>query len=123
MDSKIEQAIIDAYVQTRSIPETAFLAGVSEEMVEELLADPNLLTKLMARRRGELTVEFVSDVIPQMMRTAASKDKGAVTAAKLVADVLGLATKRPPGRPRNPKSETASQDSIEAALRKLNDAE
>lgn len=102
-DDIIEDKILDAYALEGDIARTAIRLNTDPEVVRKVLEDPKLGERILARRRGVLTLDFFTRVLPSMMQVASSGESGSTTAAKMILDMTGInqpkAGRR--GRPRN----------------------
>lgn len=98
--SDLEDRILDAYAQEGDIVSTAIRLNVDLEVVREVLEDPKLAERILARRRGVLTLDFFTKVVPGLLDKASHGEAGATQAARMILDLTGI-SKPKMGRPKD----------------------
>lgn len=118
---EVEGEILDHYADAENLQAFCGEYDIPPEIVRVVLEQPDLLQRALDRQRGALTLQFVSKVLPAAMKKAAGGDTGAIQAAKLVADAIGVNEGRPVGRPPKSADKPESGESLESRLRKVAD--
>jgi len=111
--TSVQNIIIDRHAESGSIEALEAQYDIPAEMIRVVLAQPDLMQKALARRKGEFALRFVNEVLPAAMSKAASGETGSIQAAKLVASVIGAVE----GRSSRPtKKQTEGAGTLEEKL-------
>ena len=105
---ELENRVVDAYSIEGEVMATAIRLNVDPKLVRGVLESPKLAEKLLARRRGALTLDFFDKVIPALIKKASDpKATGSQAAATTILKLTGLDAKGPVGRPKHEEEEKA----------------
>ena len=115
----IQDLVLDNYSDKSSLEELGGEFDIPGELIRVVLEQPDLMQKALARQKGHMALRFVNQVLPAVIDKAAEGGTGSIMAAKLVADVIGVAEGRSPGRPPKPKDETESVPGLEEKLKAI----
>jgi hypothetical protein len=118
--AEVEEEVLDLYAETGSIQALEAKYDIPVEIIRVVLDQPGLFQKALDRKRGVLSLDFVSKVLPAAMDRAASGESGSIMAAKLVAQVIGAVEGRSPGRPKAKGDEDGGL-SVEERLQRAHD--
>ncbi len=127
LSSKEKAQVLEIFSKTGSVAKCAHELKLDPDEVRALIMHPEFAQEALTSRKAILSLQFIEEVIPNLLAKASGADKGAVGAARLVAEILGYKSSQKGGDRNRAKERQVNPPSheelVRASLVPLNDAE